>query len=411
LRLFRTTKDFFYKGQSLPGIPLMVDNECRPVSVVNNYMLYLVLEKGRACNPKTWQNHADALNDYFSWLEANNLNWDDKPRRTANGKEISTLALYQRWNQENYRKPNGEKLRHSTINTRTSKVESFYCWAKDIARLIVWLPYHTILKPIQQGHPGAFAHTHGQRIAVSSELRLPENKIPPKILTLAQCRDLMAAQMSRTLRLMAGLMLATGLRNEECRTFPRKYVTRPLGHDRMKRIPLYLDPRDMKLKNDKSRTVYVSWQLLAELHEYTKFGEGVIRANRYEERTSHPPANLFLNESGHPYSEKGLNNGYRRLWKGYSKNGSLYPPLINFYVTPHMLRHTFATLELYHEAERQDKNGRKKGMGYALAWLRDRLGHSSIQTTTIYVHCIDQLVSHELNEYQHELDRMMAGEI
>lgn len=411
MRQFRTTEDFIYRGQSLPGIPLLVDDECRPVSVVNNYIMYLVLEKGSANGKRTWQNHADALYDYFSWLDANNLNWHDKPLMTANGKEVSNLTLYQRWSQENYRKPNGEKLQHGTINTRTACIEAFYRWAREVGKLIDWLPYITLLKMVRQGHPSAFAHTHGQRIVEGSELRLPEKKIPPKLLTLEQCRHLLAAPMPQTLRLMAGLMLATGLRNEECRTFPLKYVIDPRGLDKRKRIPLHLDPRDMKLKNDKPRTVFVSWQVMAELHEFTKFGEGVIRTNRYEAKTGYPSTILFLNESGHPYSEKGLNNGCRRLWKGFSKNGKEYPPVIAFHVTPHMLRHTFATLELYHESENKDKAGRKKGLGHALAWVRDRLGHSSIQTTTIYVHCLDLLGSHELNEYQHELDRMIAGGI
>jgi integrase len=410
MRQFRTTADFIYKNLSVPGIPLLVDDECRPLSVVNNYMMYLILERGRTNSSKTWQNHADALYDYFSWLEANKLNWDDKPHRTANGKEVSNLALYQRWSQATYRKPNGEKLLHSTINIRIACIESYYRWARDIVGLINWLPFITTMKPVRQGHPDAFAHTHGQQVTESSELRLPLKRKPPKLLTLEQCRVLMDAPMPRTLRLMTGLMLSTGLRNEECRTFPRKYVIDPKGFDKRERIPLHLDPQDMKLKNDKPRTVYVSWQLMAELHEYTKFGEGVIRANSYEKQIGNLPTILFLNDGGHTYSEKGLNNGYRRLWNGYLKKRKKYPPVITFHVTPHMLRHTFATLELYHESEKLDKNSRKKGLGHALAWVRDRLGHSSIQATTIYIHCIDHLDSHELNAYQRELDRMIARE-
>ena len=74
------------------------------------------------------------------------------------------------------------------------------------------------------------------------------------------------------------------------------------------------------------------------------------------------------------------------------------------------MRHTFATMELYYESERVDRHGRKKGLGHALAWVQKRLGHSSLQSVSIYVHCLDQLDNCELNMYQQELDRMMAGE-
>ncbi|MEE8057239.1 MAG: hypothetical protein V3T17_05315 [Pseudomonadales bacterium] len=42
-------------------------------------------------------------------------------------------------------------------------------------------------------------------------------------------------------------------------------------------------------------------------------------------------------------------------------------------------------------------------MAYALAWVCDRLGHSSIQTTMVYIHCIEQLEDHEIHQYQREL--------
>ncbi len=75
-----------------------------------------------------------------------------------------------------------------------------------------------------------------------------------------------------------------------------------------------------------------------------------------------------------------------------------------------MLRHTFATMELHHESKAIDpKAGREKGIGHGLTWVKERLGHKQIQTTTIYVHCLDAMEAHELNEYQQELDQMITG--
>jgi len=409
MRQFVTTEDFSFNGQSLPGIPLLVDAECVPVPVANNYMMYVVLQKGRAHSPHTWQSHSDSLYDYFSWLEAQKLRWDDEPLQTDRGKEVSNLALYQRWCHDTYRKPDGEKLAHSTINSRVTHIEAFYHWAKGVASLIDWMPFVTIRKPVRQGHPDFMAHSHGQKVVESSELRLPTQKPIPKVLSLEQCRELLAAPLSKTIRTATWLMLCTGMRNEECRTFPSKYVFDPIGLNRNHRIRIDLDPRDMKIKGGKPRSVYVTWQMMATLHSYSKFGEGPVRARLAEEKNGQPPSILFLNDSGDPYSTKGLNNRYRALWKGYEKSGKLYPPTISFEIHPHKLRHTFATMELYYESERVDSQGRKKGLGHALAWVQKRLGHSSLHSVSVYVHCLDQLDNHELNTYQQELDRMMAG--
>ena len=366
-------------------------------------MLYLVFEHGTAVSPLTWNNYADALLDYFNWLKANGLSWDDEPRLTKHGKEISNLALYQKWSEKEYRKPDGYHLSPSTINQRVGRIQYFYQWAKDIAKLIDWLPFVIVLKPKPQRHPDAFAHTHGKQYVQSSTLKLPQKKQLPKLLSLDQCRELISAPMSRTLKTMMKLMLGTGIRNEECRTFPRKYVFDPYRLDKQKRIRITLDPRDMALKGGKSRHIYVSWQLMATLYEYTQFGEGVERSKKYREQFGVESPLLFLNEQGRPWSENGLTYACRKLWAGYEKNGYVYPPTVGFRVTPHQLRHTFATMELYYERE-------KKGVGHALAWVRDRLGHSSIQTTTIYVNCLDLMEDQELNQYQEELDRMIRDE-
>jgi len=410
MRKIISTEEFIYRGRSYPGIPLFCSSDAVPVSVLNRYMLYLVLERGRANSPGTWNSHANALLDYFSWLEANGLEWDQEPRRTEKGKEASNLALYQYWSQRDYRKPDGYPLSSGTINQRVTCVQAFYTWARDVARLVEWLPYSTEQKSIPLRYPDPFAHAHGRAYVASSTLKLPVKKKLPRLLSLEQCRDLLGAPMSSTLRTMTRLMLATGLRNVECRTFPRKYVFDPSGLDRRKRFRILLDPLDMKLKGDKERAIYLSWHMMRSLFEYRQFGEGVERAEKYKEKVGVRGPMLFLNDNDEPWSEKGLNNAYRKLWAGFERRGTPVSPVISFRITPHMLRNTYATLELYHEASAVDPaSGRKRGMGHALAWVRDRLGHSSIQTTTVYVHCLDALQSHELNAYQEELDQMLTG--
>ena len=415
---FKTTEDFIYKGTAYPGIPALVDDEERPVSVVNSFMLHLYFSVGRVDSPKTLDNYIEALSDYFSWLEAQTdangnqiLFWDQQPKKTSIGLEPSNLALYQKWSQSVYKKPNGRPLSYSTINQRTSCIRRFYKWAKDEAQLINFSPVSITLVAVGgKRHPDALAHTHGQRLVESSNLTLKTQVKLPKLLSLAECKELLSLTMSQTVRVMTRLMLASGIRNEECRTFPREYVFDPTGLDKRKRIKIALDPDDMKLKNNTPRTIYISWQMMKELYEYTQFGEGVEREKRYKKKHGTASPHLFLNEQGGFWSDKGLNNKYSKLWKGYKQHGRKYPPVITFKVAPHMLRHTFATMELYHESNAVDrKTGKAKGSGHGLMWVKERLGHKSIQTTTIYTHCLSALETPELNDYQTELDAMLTG--
>lgn len=406
---FVTTEEFIYRGQPQSGIPFLVSKEGVPILVVNRFLLYLKLENGKVHSDKTVQNYSNSLYDYFAFLEAQNLEWNEKPRHTDHGNEVSNLLLYQKWCHEIYSKGNGDTLRHSTINTRLGHIENFYRWAKERSRIIDWLPFVTILKEVpRKEYPGAMAHTHaGIEYVQSSENRLPVKKEPLKVLSLDECWQLRAAPMSETLQSATWLMLGSGIRNEECRTFPRKYVFDPSALNPNKRIRIYLDARDMKTKGDKSRYIFISWALMNCLYQYTKFGEGATRANLYEERNGLPSSNLFLNERGEQYSEKGLNNAFRKLCKGFERRGKVIPPILPFTVYPHKLRHTFATMELYYESEKLDKNGNRKGLGYALKWVQKRLGHSSLQSVSIYIHCLEQLDNSELNDYQQELDLMM----
>jgi integrase len=207
--------------------------------------------------------------------------------------------------------------------------------------------------------------------------------------------------MNSTFKTMTRLMLSTGLRNEECRTFPRKYVMDPNKLDKQKPVKLTLNPRDMLIKGNKPRDIYLSWMMMNRLYQYTRFGEGPERADKYKKQFGVAPPLLFLSEQGQAWSENALTYAFRKLWAGYEKNGYIYPPVISFHVTPHMLRHTYATWTLY-------SMRKKNGIGHALAYVRDRLGHSSIQTTSIYVHCLDLMDEPELDDYQQDLDRMIA---
>ena len=75
---------------------------------------------------------------------------------------------------------------------------------------------------------------------------------------------------------------------------------------------------------------------------------------------------------------------------------------MEFHVTPHMARHTYATYTLHRLNERGFK-------GDPLPYLRDHLGHSSVSSTQIYLHPLEQLDVGLLMLHEQELDAVFRG--
>lgn len=397
MRLFYTTEDFVYKGLAYPSVPFLCRDDMEFVTDANDYLLWLALENARTSSPGTWKTHAESLYDFFSWLETNHLQWDTKAQKGPGGEEITNIALYRNWSLDLTDPETGlPRIQRSTVRRRLTNLMSFYQWARNRGR-IDFLPWTSDFRVATESHPSMYRHTHTARVVARDNLRPKAIKKLLPVLTISQCRELLHACSPATLLIMTKLMLQTGLRNEECRTFPRKYVFDPIGAPEKKRIPVNLDPRDMSLKGNKPRRIYVTWHLMKSLFDYLNFGQGAARAKMYREAHREGTSLVFLNRTGDPWNEKGLNNAYRRLW--VSSPGK--KPVLGFKVAPHMLRHTFATFELYAES-------RRTSLAEALAWVRDRLGHRSIATTTVYVHYLDLIEAPELNQYQEEIDTMFG---
>ncbi|CAE6850662.1 Tyrosine recombinase XerC [Paraburkholderia aspalathi] len=390
MRLFYTTSDFVYKGRPREGLPFLCYEDMELVKPASDFLLWAALENPRIRSPATWRSYADAIYDYFAWLEANSLSWDALPLRSKDVDEISNLALYRDWSLDVLDSRSGERaMQPATVRKRLSQIMRFYQWAVARNR-IASVPWDVVMVS------RAEHKSLGSVIRESTLPKVPRHAI--RFLTIDQCRVLLQNCGGHTIRLMTKLMLQTGLRNEECRTFPMKYLFDPSPDRRSCRIAIDLSPSDMRLKGSRPRRIYASGQLIKDLFDFANFGEGAVRAKLYRMTEGKASPFVFLNRLGAPWSEKGLCNAYRKLWCPASPA----KPSLDFKVTPHMLRHTFATLELY--AESQNRN-----IGYALAWVRDRLGHASISSTTVYVHCLDLLGERHLNQYEREIDALLIG--
>jgi site-specific recombinase XerC len=148
-----------------------------------------------------------------------------------------------------------------------------------------------------------------------------------------------------------------------------------------------LDPNIMRTKNSKQRDVYVTRGTMQALYDYAMINRtAALRAAKARRKE---PSELFLAPKGLPYAKRSYNMVLRRTCKKVGRH-----------VYPHMLRHTFATHTLH--AMRKSKND-----GFALGWVRDRLGHESVESTMRYLHLLGELHVETLDAYQRELDVAM----
>lgn len=109
-------------------------------------------------------------------------------------------------------------------------------------------------------------------------------------------------------------------------------------------------------KGNKERVVPVGKKAIAALQRY-------LEAGRPQLVKRQSPANVFLSRRATPFSATTL---WRRIKRRVAHSG------IGRNVTPHMLRHSFATHLLEHGAD--------------LRVIQELLGHANVSTTEIYTH-------------------------
>src|ERR1019366_5462726 len=117
------------------------------------------------------------------------------------------------------------------------------------------------------------------------------------------------------------------------------------------------------------------------------------RRVRAEAAASAPACDAaFLTERGRQYGDTALTDIFAALQRR-----------VNFYVRPHMLRHAYATYTLW-------RLRRSSLQGDPLLYVRDRLGHSSVATTSIYLHLINQLDVDLVLQHEDEIDELFRSQ-
>jgi len=287
-------------------------------TLVEDFLQYLRHERGQA--EHTQRTYAALLNKFTIWAGEQKLtDWNEVT--------LAHLMSFLQHEREralaNEPKESTRRLSSESVYLEIAALRAFYRFAENEKLL-----------PIN----------------VAENLSLPRRwKRLPKALTDAEIKDLLSPEEPETPQTLCDqaileLAYASGLRLSELKN--------------LRLEQLHLDAGFINVigKGNKERVVPVGKAATTALNRFIEVGRPKLVTPR-------SPANVFLTKRGTPFASVTLwlriKNRVRRA--GISRN-----------ITPHMLRHSFATHLLEHGAD--------------LRVIQELLGHANISTTEIYTH-------------------------
>ncbi len=290
--------------------------------LVEDFLQYLRHERGQA--EHTQRTYKAQLDQFVAWAQANGLQrWRDVelPHLTAFLQHERARAL------AHEPKNSPRRLSSESVYLEIAALRAFYRFCERERLLPANPAEHLALPRRWQRLPQSLSAEEIERLLQPSPTPTPSDLCDQAVLELAYASGLRLAEL-RNLRLEQ-LHLEAG------------FVT-VIG------------------KGNKERVVPVGRQAVAALQRYLDVGRPELVRPR-------SPAAVFLTQRGTPFAHVTLwlriKNRVRR--SGISRN-----------VTPHMLRHSFATHLLEHGAD--------------LRVIQELLGHANLGTTEVYTHVAGQ---------------------
>jgi integrase/recombinase XerD len=291
-------------------------------TLVEDFLQYLRHERGQA--EHTQKTYAHVLTRFIAWARDQGLtNWKSVELRHL----MSFLQHERERALANEPENSTRRLSSESVYLEIAALRAFYRFAES---------------------------EHLLPINLAANLSLPRRwKRLPKSLTGAEIERLLTPETPEsppTLCDQAALELAyaSGLRLAELRNV------------RLEQLHLEAGFVNVIGKGNKERVVPLGRKAVAALERYLSSGRPKLVKPR-------SPANVFLTKRGTPFAAVTL---WLRLKQRARRAG------IERNVTPHMLRHSFATHLLEHGAD--------------LRVIQELLGHASISTTEVYTHVAGQ---------------------
>jgi integrase/recombinase XerD len=287
-------------------------------TLVEDFLQFLRHERGLSDN--TAKTYAALLGKFIAWA---------KKEKVADWGSVELKHLTGFLQSERTRpladepKASNKRLSGESIYLEIAALRAFYKFAENEKMLGVNVAENLSLPRRWKRLPKALSNDEIEKLLKPEEPATPENLCDQAVLELAY---------------------ASGLRLSELKNL------------RLEQLHLEAGFINVIGKGNKERVVPVGRQAVQALHRF-------IESGRPKLTNPKTPANVFLTKRGTPFAAVTLwlriKNRVRRA--GVGRN-----------ITPHMLRHSFATHLLEHGAD--------------LRVIQELLGHASIGTTEIYTH-------------------------
>jgi len=286
--------------------------------LVEDFLQYLRHERGQA--EHTQKTYAALLGKFIAWAEKHGLNdW-----KAVELKHLMSFLQHER------ERPladepleSTKRLSSESVYLEIAALRAFYRFAEIEKLLLVNVAENLSLPRRWQRLPKALSNQEIDKLLTPETPETPEHLCSQAILELAY---------------------ASGLRLAELRTL------------RLEQLHLEAGFVNVIGKGNKERVVPVGRKAMEALNRY-------LEAGRPKLVTPKSPAAVFLTRRGTPFAAVTL---WLRIKNRVRRTG------IERNITPHMLRHSFATHLLEHGAD--------------LRVIQELLGHANISTTEIYTH-------------------------
>jgi integrase/recombinase XerD len=287
-------------------------------TLVEDFLQYLRHERGQA--EHTQRTYAALLGKFTTWAGKHGLtDWK--------GVELKHLVAFLQHERQrslvNQPKESARRLSSESVYLEIAALRAFYRFAENEKLLPTNVAENLSLPRRWKRLPKALTSQEIEKLLTREEPETPENLCDQAVLELAYASGLRLAEL-RGLRLEQ-LHLESGFLNV-------------IG------------------KGNKERVVPVGKKAVESLNRYIEVGRPKLLSQR-------SPANVFLTMRGTAFAAVTL---WLRIKQRVRRAG------ISRNVTPHMLRHSFATHLLEHGAD--------------LRVIQELLGHSNISTTEVYTH-------------------------
>lgn len=374
MRFVRATEDFVYGGRPRPGFPLLLGRSMEPARPFHDYLLHRLLDGGKALDVKTWEAYGRRLWDFACFLDTNGLVWDQPFAAVGQ----SVVRVYRDWQLQDL------KLDPATVNDRLDLVAAMYRWAQERGQ-IEHVPFNYSDVTVHRVEHDLAHVTGGAQTTTRPDVLLDEWDKEPAFLTGEQLRFARGEIRSPSQRLLFDLMARVGLRSVEARTFPLSCVFDPSTRKALKPgtfIEVRLHPHEMEIKFDKPRVVHVPYSLMEDMYAYSTYERNGLVGDEARRE-------LILTTHGQAYGKDSAVTAFSRL-----------SDRVGFRVRPLMLRHSYAIHTLLLLRSRPDIKLEP------LMYVRDRLGHASVQTTMVYLQQIERLLGSEALSMMDEFDKL-----